>query len=426
MTDTNAKVVGINGNMVTIEFDGNVSMNEVGYVNVDGKKLRGEIIRIRGNKAQMQIFEMTQGIKAGDKVELMGDLLCAELGPGLLGQTFDGLQNPLPLVAEKAGFFLERGVYVDSLPRDKKWEWTPTAKPGDKVVRGDFVGTVPEGPFTHKILVPFDMLGMYTVKEVTPAGSYTIMDKMAVVTDEKGNPLKIQSTATQLRPIIANIDKLFIVSSYTTPKPDAVMIDRLTATCVFNNIEPIIVFNKCDMGSFDDWVKIYKNSGFKTYVVSALTNDGIEDIKNEVRNCISAFAGNSGVGKSSILNAVFSDLMLKTGEVSDKLGRGRHTTRHTQLFKNNYGGYVADTPGFSSIDIQNNTYEFKTHLTECFPDINKFVGNCKFTSCTHICEKGCKVLEAVENGLVEISRHNSYKTIYNELKDVEKWNSNKS
>ena len=187
MTDTKAKVVGINGNMVTIEFEGSVSMNEVGYVNVDGKKLRGEIIRIRGNKAQMQIFEMTQGIKAGDSVDLIGDLLCAELGPGLLGQTFDGLQNPLPLVAEKAGFFLERGVYVDSLPRDKKWDWTPAAKPGDKVVRGDSIGSVPEGPFTHKILVPFDLLGMYTVKSVTPAGSYTIEDTVAVVTDEKGN-----------------------------------------------------------------------------------------------------------------------------------------------------------------------------------------------------------------------------------------------
>ena len=163
MTDTKAKVVGINGNMVTIEFDGTVSMNEVGYVNVDGKKLRGEVIRIRGNKAQMQIFEMTQGIKAGDTVELMGDLLCAELGPGLLGQTFDGLQNPLPLVAEKAGFFLERGVYVDPLPTDKKWEWTPTVKAGDKVLRGDPIGTVPEGPFTHKILVPFDLLGIYKI-----------------------------------------------------------------------------------------------------------------------------------------------------------------------------------------------------------------------------------------------------------------------
>ncbi|MCQ2589489.1 MAG: V-type ATP synthase subunit A, partial [Treponema sp.] len=187
MTDTKAKVVGINGNMVTIEFEGTVSMNEVGYVNVDGKKLRGEIIRIRGNKAQMQIFEMTQGIKAGDSVDLIGDLLCAELGPGLLGQTFDGLQNPLPLVAEKAGFFLERGVYVDPLPKDKKWDWTPTAKPGDKVVRGDSIGSVPEGPFTHKILVPFDLLGMYEVVSVAPAGSYTIEEKIAVVKDEKGN-----------------------------------------------------------------------------------------------------------------------------------------------------------------------------------------------------------------------------------------------
>ena len=191
MTDTKAKVVGINGNMVTIEFDGNVSMNEVGYVNVDGKKLRGEIIRIRGNKAQMQIFEMTQGIKAGDTVELMGDLLCAELGPGLLGQTFDGLQNPLPLVAEKAGYFLERGVYVEPLPTDKKWDWTPSVNPGDKLVAGDAIGSVPEGAFTHKILVPFDLLGMYTVKSVTEAGSYTIKDEMAVVTDEKGNDHKL-------------------------------------------------------------------------------------------------------------------------------------------------------------------------------------------------------------------------------------------
>ena len=186
MTDTKASVVGINGNMVTIEFEGNVSMNEVGYVNVDGKKLRGEIIRIRGNKAQMQIFEMTQGIKAGDKVDLAGELLCAELGPGLLGQTFDGLQNPLPLVAEKAGFFLERGIYVDPLPKDKKWDWTPSVKPGDTVLRGDAIGSVPEGAFDHKILVPFDLLGMYKVKTVTPAGSYTIEDVMAVVTDEKG------------------------------------------------------------------------------------------------------------------------------------------------------------------------------------------------------------------------------------------------
>jgi V/A-type H+-transporting ATPase subunit A len=187
MTDTKGTVVGINGNMVSVKFDGNISMNEVAYVNVEGKKLRGEVIRIRGNIAQLQIFEMTQGIKAGDAVDFTGNLLCALLGPGLLGQIYDGLQNPLPLVAEQAGFFLERGVYVDALDKNAKWDWTPSVKPGDKLQRGDSIGSVPEGPFTHKILVPFNLLGIYTVKEVTPAGSYTIMDKMAVVTDEKGN-----------------------------------------------------------------------------------------------------------------------------------------------------------------------------------------------------------------------------------------------
>lgn len=227
------------------------------------------------------------------------------------------------------------------------------------------------------------------------------------------------------RPIIANIDKLFIVSSYSVPKPDTLMIDRLTAVCLFNNIEPIIVFNKCDMGDFENYKKIYNNSGFKTYIVSALTNEGIKDIKSEVQNCISAFAGNSGVGKSSILNAVFGELSLKTGEVSDKLGRGRHTTRHTQLFKTEYGGYVADTPGFSSIEVEDNTYEFKVHLAESFPDISKFADTCKFTTCTHTCEKGCGVLKAVEDGKLEKSRHNSYKQIFYELKDVKKWNSDK-
>lgn len=187
MTDTKGKVVGINGNMVSVEFDGNVSMNEVAFVVVEGKKLKGEVIRIRGNIAQMQIYEMTQGIKAGDKVEFSGNLLSVLLGPGLLGQIYDGLQNPLPLVAEKVGFFLEKGIYVDPLPKNQKWSWTPIVKKGDKVMRGDAIGTVPEGPFSHKILVPFSLLGTYTVKEVTQAGDYTINDTMAVVTDEKGN-----------------------------------------------------------------------------------------------------------------------------------------------------------------------------------------------------------------------------------------------
>ncbi len=191
MTDTKGKVVAVNGNMVSVEFDGNISMNEVGYVKVEGSDLKSEVIRIRGNTAQMQVYEMTKGIKAGDPVEFTGDLLSAELGPGLLGQVYDGLQNPLPLLAEKAGWFLERGVYVPPLDTEKKWEFTPTAKEGDVIHRGEYVGTVPEGPFTHKIFVPFYLLGNYKVKSVVAKGEYTIHDTIAVITDEKGKDVNI-------------------------------------------------------------------------------------------------------------------------------------------------------------------------------------------------------------------------------------------
>ncbi|MGI5107501.1 V-type ATP synthase subunit A [Treponema socranskii] len=226
MTGTKAKVVGVNGNMVSIAFDGNVSMNEVGYVNVEGKRLKGEVIRVRGDGAQMQIYEMTNGIRSGDTVEFDGDLLCAELGPGLLGQVYDGLQNPLPLVAEQAGFFLERGVYVDPLSKATKWDFTPSAKVGDAVYRGDAVGSVPEGPFTHKILVPFDMYGSYTVKKIAPAGSYTIQDEIAVLEDEKGESHTITMTfkwpvkravdcyAERLAPSDAMVTKIRLIDTF--------------------------------------------------------------------------------------------------------------------------------------------------------------------------------------------------------------------
>lgn len=191
MTDTKGKVVGVNGNMVSVEFDGVVSMNEVAYVKVGDVSLKSEVIRIRGNVAQLQVYEMTKGIGEGDPVEFTGDLLSAELGPGLLGQVYDGLQNPLPLLAEKAGWFLERGVYVDPLDREKKWDFAPTAKPGDVLRAGEYVGSVPEGAFTHKIFVPFYLLGTYTVKSIVPAGSYTLKDKIAVLTDEKGKDVEI-------------------------------------------------------------------------------------------------------------------------------------------------------------------------------------------------------------------------------------------
>ena len=191
MTDTKGKVVSVNGNLVSVKFDGNVSMNELCYVIVDGTRLKSEVIRIRGDIAQIQVYEMTGGIKCGDEVEFDGDMLSAQLGPGLLGQIYDGLQNPLPALAEQAGWFLQRGVYAESLDSEKKWEFTPTAKVGDTLRAGEYIGTVPEGPFTHKIFVPFYLLGNYKLKSIADKGEYTVNETIAVLTDERGREVNV-------------------------------------------------------------------------------------------------------------------------------------------------------------------------------------------------------------------------------------------
>ena len=191
MTVNTGKVVSINGNLVSVEFQGNVSMNEICFVKVGGITLKSEVIRIRGNIAQIQVYEMTDGIKCGDDVEFSGDMLSAELGPGLLGQVYDGLQNPLPVLAEQAGWFLERGIYADGLDYEKKWEFTPKSKVGDTLRAGEYIGTVPEGPFTHKIFVPFYLLGKYTLKSIVPKGEYTVKETVAVLTDERGRDVSV-------------------------------------------------------------------------------------------------------------------------------------------------------------------------------------------------------------------------------------------
>ena len=191
MTENIGKVVSINGNLVSVEFDGNVSMNEICYVLVGDTTLKSEVIRIRGNVAQIQVYEMTDGIKCGDKVEFTGDMLSADLGPGLLGQIYDGLQNPLPILAQQAGWFLERGIYADGLDNDKKWEFTPTANVEDIVRAGEYIGTVPEGPFTHKIFIPFYLHGNYTVKSIAEKGEYNVKETVAVIADERGREIPV-------------------------------------------------------------------------------------------------------------------------------------------------------------------------------------------------------------------------------------------
>lgn len=224
------------------------------------------------------------------------------------------------------------------------------------------------------------------------------------------------------RPPLANIDKLFIVSSSITPVPNTLLIDRMTAICKYKNITPVIVFNKNDLEDVEPWCRIYRNAGLKTISCSAVSGQGIDEIKKELEGCISAFSGNSGVGKSSLLNIVFPTLHLSTSEVSDKLGRGRHTTRHCELFRHEYGGYVGDTPGFSALEPDMDDLSFKEALPDCFVEFAPFHGECLFSDCKHIGEKGCAVCEAVESGKIERSRYNSYLTLYQELKDIKAWN----
>lgn len=190
-------VTGVNGNLITVDFDGSVRKNEVGYILVDDKRLKGEVIRIRNGEVSMQIYEMTNGIKVGDPVDFTGELMSVDLGPGLLTQVFDGLQNPLPQLAEECGFFLDRGVYLDAIP-DRDWDFTPVAKVGDRVKAGSTVGTVPEGLFTNHIMVPFTLKGDdWKVKSIKEAGSYNVHSTICTIENDKGEEKELSMVFTQ-------------------------------------------------------------------------------------------------------------------------------------------------------------------------------------------------------------------------------------
>jgi len=204
------KVIGVNGNMITVDAEDDVFMNEVGYVVVDDRRLKSEVIRIRGSRVELQVFEVTRGIGIGDPVEFSGDLLSVRLGPGLLGKIYDGLQNPLTIIAEQHGFFLERGVYLSPLSDEQKWEFTPVANAGDTVSRGVSLGTVPEGIFKHRIMVPYNYYDTYELKSIDKAGSYTITDKIAELKDSRGNviPVTMSFEWPVKRPIDAYDERL--------------------------------------------------------------------------------------------------------------------------------------------------------------------------------------------------------------------------
>ena len=185
MANKTGHVVSVNGNMVNVEFDTSITKNEVAYIIVGETRLKSEVIRISGNVASLQVYEMTTGVAVGDEVEFTGELLSVELGPGLLSQIYDGLQNPLPELAQQCGYFLQRGVYLDAIP-DKDWAFTAIKKEGDTVEAGDTLGTVPEGAFTHHIMVPFNLEGQWRIEKIVPSGTYNVHSEIAVISNEKG------------------------------------------------------------------------------------------------------------------------------------------------------------------------------------------------------------------------------------------------
>ncbi len=262
--------------------------------------------------------------------------------------------------------------------------------------------------------------GVFRKEKITPL----VGDKVKITVNENAentideiSPRKNSLT----RPPVANIDNLIIVASTVEPKPSTLVIDKLTAVAEHKNIEPIIVISKADLSSAEKLYKIYTLAGFKVIPISNETGEGIDAVKSVFKNKISAFTGNSGVGKTSLLNNLDKSLLLKTGEISDKLGRGRHTTRQAELFKV-CDGYIADTPGFSSFEIDKTDFILKDELPYCFRDFKPYLDNCRFNSCSHTCDKGCAVLEALKDGKIAESRHNSYVTLYNEVKDIKEWN----
>ncbi|MBS7388842.1 MAG: ribosome small subunit-dependent GTPase A [Oscillospiraceae bacterium] len=224
------------------------------------------------------------------------------------------------------------------------------------------------------------------------------------------------------RPPVVNIDNLIIVVSTVEPKPSTLVIDKLITVAEHKNIEPIIVITKSDLASAQEIFDIYTLAGFKTIIVSNETKDGVDEVKAVLKDKISALTGNSGVGKTSLLNNLDETLALKTAQISKKLGRGRHTTRQAELYRV-CDGFVVDTPGFSSFEIDKSDIILKDELAYCFRDFSDYIEKCKFyPSCTHTADKGCAVVEAVNEGKISKSRHNSYVQLYNEVKDIKEWN----
>ena len=255
-------------------------------------------------------------------------------------------------------------------------------------------------------------------------GNSPLTGDLVEITVEKGKGMveKILPRKNHfIRPAVANVDALVIFAANVNPVTEPFLIDRVAAIAGDQNVQAVLCVNKCDLDPAMDLVRIYEHAGFPVICTSAETGEGVEDLRALLEGKLTAFTGNSGVGKSSILNRLAPELNLATGEVSEKLGRGRHTTRHVELCCLGEDTYVADTPGFSSFDTDQMDVILKENLQYAFPDFGRYLGQCRFDDCTHRKEPGCAVRAAVEAGEIEQTRYESYLKLYEKASQINEW-----
>ena len=255
-------------------------------------------------------------------------------------------------------------------------------------------------------------------------GNSPLTGDMVQITVERGKGMveKILPRKNSfIRPAVANIDALVVFAANVNPVTEPFLIDRVAAIAGDQEVPVVLCINKCDLDPAVDLVRIYENAGFTVICTSAETGEGVQQLRSLIEGKLTAFTGNSGVGKSSILNRLCPELSLATGEVSEKLGRGRHTTRHVELYKLAEDTYVADTPGFSSFDTDQMDIILKENLQYAFPDFGRFIGQCRFDDCSHRKEPDCAVRKAFENGQIEKTRYDSYLKLYEKASQINLW-----
>lgn len=260
--------------------------------------------------------------------------------------------------------------------------------------------------------------GIFRKRKITPvAGDHVCLERQAdtwVISEI------LPRKNVFVRPPIANVDQFFVVVSTVQPVPSTLVIDKLTAIAVDHGAQPVLLITKTDLDGADELKKCYAHSQIPLLCVNAASGEGLDALREMLGGKLSVFCGNSGVGKSTLLSALLPDRVLETGEISRKLGRGRHTTREVQIYEC-CGGLVADTPGFASLDMERAASISKENLQFAFPDIARYFGECQFTGCSHLVEKGCAVRRALEQGELDQTRYDSYVALYQEAKQSESW-----